>query len=148
MQLQYNCNIEDFIIISNQYGFKATTTRKQIFLLLKKHSPVLASEFLEIAKKNDFDIVTVYRTITLFQKYGVIFEFGSGKQRTLQFNTPDSHDHHHYIRCKTCDKVSRFEDADIENKLFEISKRNGFYKVESHYLEIIGICKNCARTIN
>lgn len=135
--------MNDFQSLCAHYGIRATTVRRQLLELLRNISPVLAAEYIDIAHKEGFDTVTVYRTIALFTKLGLVYEFGAGKQRTLQLHEPSHNDHHHFIRCNRCDQVARFEDSMIEQKLTEISRQKGFAKIESHYLEVIGTCIVC-----
>lgn len=135
--------MNEFKQLCAKYGIRATTVRGQLFVLLKESSPLLAAEFIDIAKNKGFDSVTVYRTLGLFYKLGIIYEFGSGKQRTLQLHEPNHDDHHHFIRCKTCNKVARFEDSAIEQQLLTVAKQKGFSSISSHYLEIIGTCARC-----
>lgn len=135
--------MNEFIRFCAKNNIKTTTVRKQLYVLLSQNSPILASEFISLAKQNGFDSVSVYRTINLFIKYGLVFEFGFGKQKTLQLHEPDGHSHHHYIRCVNCDRVARFEDNVIEKQLLNIANSKDFATVSSHYLEIMGTCNRC-----
>ncbi len=137
--------MNEFKSLCAAYGIKATTVRRQLFELLKLRSPILAADFIDVAKSQGFDSVTIYRTINLFSRLGIIYEFGSGKQRTLQLHEPEHTDHHHFIRCESCNKVARFEDDAIENQLLSISRHKGFVEVKTHYLEVIGVCVSCAQ---
>ena len=137
--------MNDFQSLCAHYGIRATTVRRQLYELFAKNNPILAAEFIDLARANGFDTVTVYRTIALFYKLGIMDEFGSGKQRTLQLHNPNHGDHHHYIRCSSCDKVAHFGDSAIEQQLLAISRQKGFAAVNSHYLEIIGTCKACSQ---
>lgn len=125
------------------YGMRATTVRRQLYALLQQHSPLLAAEYIDIAQRQGFDTVSIYRTVNLFQKLGIIYEFGSGKQRTIQLQTKSNDQHHHYIRCDSCNKVAKFEDSYIEQQLLAVAKQNGFMSVNSHYLEVVGTCVAC-----
>lgn len=143
--MQYCCNMKDFQHICSHYGIRSTTVRKQLYELLRDNSPILAGEFIDIAVNKGFDSVSVYRTINLFTKLGIVYEFGSGKQRTLQLSAPNHDDHHHFIRCSLCNKVAHFGDSSIEQQLLTIAQLKGFESIESHYLEMIGKCKSCAQ---
>ena len=90
--------MNEFNQLCATYGIRATTVRRQLYTLLQQKSPLLAAEFIDIAQQQGFDTVSIYRTINLFQKIGVIYEFGSGKQRTLQIQAKTNDDHHHYIK--------------------------------------------------
>lgn len=145
LHLQYYCNMNEFQSLCARYGVRATTVRRQLFELIQNTSPILATEFMEVARNKGFDTVSIYRTITLFNRLGVIYEFGSGRNRTIQLHQPSHGEHHHFIRCNKCDKVAQFEDVVIEKQLGEISKSKGFKTINSHYLEVIGTCTSCAQ---
>lgn len=137
--------MDEFVRFCAQNNIKATTVRKQLFELLKQNSPITASEFIQLAKNNGFDSVSIYRTINLFIKYDLVFEFGFGKQKTLQLHQPDNHGHHHYIRCSNCQQTARFEDRVIEKQLQLISDSKNYNNISAHYLEIIAVCQACQR---
>lgn len=135
--------MNDFQSLCAHYGIRATTVRRQLYELFVSTNPILAAEFIDLARAKGFDTVTIYRTIALFSKLGIMYEFGSGKQRTLQLYNPSHGDHHHFIRCSNCNKVAHFGDSALEQQLLEISQQKGFATINSHYLEIIGTCKAC-----
>jgi Fe2+ or Zn2+ uptake regulation protein len=124
---------------------KVTTVRKSLYDLLIKTSPLSADDFFEVTKQKGFDTVSVYRTLDVFSKIGLLDEFGVGRRRIIQART-ENDEHHHFIRCDTCGAVQEFEDNTIEYQLGAAAAENGFPKIKSHYLEIIGLCQNCADT--
>lgn len=137
--------MNEFQSLCARYGVRATTVRRQLFELIKQCSPILATEFIEVARTKGFDTVSTYRTISLFNKMGIVYEFGSGRNRTIQLHQPSNTRHHHFIRCNKCGKVAQFEDEVIEKQLGEISTSKGFKSINSHYLEVIGTCTSCAQ---
>ncbi len=132
-----------FRTICESKGIRVTTVRNSLFDLLSKSSPITVADFFDLSKSNGFDTVSVYRTLDLFRKLDVMDEFGIGRQRVLQART-EIDAHHHFIRCKICGLQSEFEDDAIEYQLGTVAAENGFPKIRSHYLEIIGICQNCS----
>ncbi len=121
---------------------RATLVRKNLFDLLVTLSPVSVSDFFDATNKKGFDTVSVYRTLDLFRKLDIMHEHGVGRQRILQAKT-ELDAHHHFITCETCGFSQEFEDDAIEFQLSTVAAENGFPKIKSHYLEIIGQCQNC-----
>lgn len=121
---------------------RVTTVRKNLFDLLQQTSPLSVAEFFEKAKQKGFDTVSVYRTVDLFRKLKLIDEYGVGRQRILQVRT-EIDEHHHFIRCEACGLVVEFEDNAVEYQLSTVAAENGFPKIKSHFLEIIGRCSSC-----
>ncbi len=124
------------------HNVRLTLVRKNLFDLLLSESPVSVSSFFETAKTQGFDTVSVYRTIDLFRKLDVMHEHGVGRRRILQAKT-ELEAHHHFMTCETCGFSQEFEDDAIEYQLSNVAAENGFPKIKSHYLEIIGQCQNC-----
>jgi Fe2+ or Zn2+ uptake regulation protein len=130
------------------HNVRATLVRKNLFDLLVSESPISMSSFFEATKARGFDTVSVYRTLDLFRKMGIMHEHGVGRQRIIQAKT-ELDAHHHFISCETCGYSQEFEDDAIEYQLSTVAAENGFPKIKSHYLEIIGQCQNCyAATMN
>lgn len=144
LHLQYNCNMTkpSFRDICSVHDIRFTRVRSELFDLLQNISPVPAREFIAKATVSGFDMVSVYRTIDLFEKIGICDSYGSGKNRVL-YATNGSDQHHHFIRCTNCNRAFEFENEAIEMQLDAIARRAGFSDVSSHYLEISGICKYC-----
>ena len=121
-------------------GFKITVPRKEILNILSSE-PKSAQEVFEVLKQKGFnpDLVTVYRTLELFTKLGLVrktqFEDKIARFELL------SNKHHHHLVCIKCGSI---EDAIINEDLFikQIKKQSNF-KVERHALEFFGFCKNC-----
>ena len=124
------------------HNVRVTMVRKNLFDLLVYESPVSVSSFFEITKKRGFDTVSVYRTLDFFRKLEIVHEHGVGRQRILQAKT-ELDAHHHFITCESCGFSQEFEDDAIEFQLSTVAAENGFPNIHSHYLEIIGTCKNC-----
>lgn len=127
------------------HNIRATMVRKNLFDLLVTESPVSVSSFFDITKNRGFDTVSVYRTLDLFRKLDIMHEHGVGRQRILQAKT-ELDAHHHFITCESCGYSQEFEDDAIEFQLSTVAAENGFPKIKSHYLEIIGTCQNCFST--
>ena len=84
---------------------------------------------------NKISIATVYRTVKLFEEFGIVekHDFKGGKARYEQ--SPDEH-HDHLIDINS-GEVVEFVDKDIEKLQNEVAKRLG-YKLVDHKLELYG----------
>lgn len=125
-------------------NLKSTTIRTQLYRLLVDLSPISASSFMQEAKNKGYDGVTVYRTLNLFKKLNLYDEYGYGKQRMLHVHTNNA-EHHHFIRCINCEQVIEFENKAIEDQLAKIAAQQGYESITSHFLELSGLCHNCAK---
>lgn len=87
------------------------------------------------------DRASIYRTVALFRKLGIIQDIVAGGRRMIELT--DSFDsHHHHLSCLRCGKSRTVADHALESDLERIASCNGFQPV-SHQIEISGICADC-----
>ena len=82
---------------------------------------------------------TVYRNLQVLLEEGIISELHLNG--TLSRYEEKQFEHYHF-RCKKCGHIFDLDepvDKEIDKK---ISARTGF-KISSHYMEFIGLCKDC-----
>ncbi len=122
-------------------GYRLTKPREEIVKVLKDYPHSVQELFDELKlKKVSIDLASVYRSLELFAKMGIIqeVELGEGKKR---YELIDENHHHHHLVCNNCGTI---EDVEIEEEkvLSEVNKKSKF-KVQKHRLEFFGICENC-----
>jgi len=85
---------------------------------------------------SNISISTVYRTVKLFEDYGIIerHDFRDGRARYEQI--PETH-HDHLIDLRT-GTVIEFQSEEIERLQAEIARKLGF-KLVDHRLELYGV---------
>lgn len=125
---------------------KITGPRAAILEILRQHPhPLTNKEIFEEMPKGSCDLATIYRSMHLLEKMGMVkrFHFHDGAAR---FELVGEHEngHHHHLVCTECSSVVKLEEcfpAEIEKK---IAARNGF-KAVTHKLEFFGVCPDCQR---
>jgi Fur family ferric uptake transcriptional regulator len=129
-------------------GLRITQARKFLLkMILVANRPFSAGEiFQDLCKKHrneNFDQVTVYRSLAAFQELGILglCEFGDGTLR-YEYRSIDGHSHHHHIICNECKRVEPIDFCVVSGQEQLIAKL-GFSNV-SHKLEFFGVCKKCA----
>lgn len=87
-------------------------------------------------------ISTVYRTLQMLVAHGhaTARQFGSGQQRF----EPAASSHHDHLICTRCGAVVEFVNDTIEELQLAAARERGF-EVETHRLEIYGVCPECRR---
>lgn len=120
-------------------GDRMTKPRKHVLeILLKSRFPITAQEIY--SKIKSIDLVSVYRTIELLLKTGVIkeFLFGDGKRR---YEIVNNDNHHHHLICENCGDIEdvRMKEEDLLKKVKNKSK----FLIKEHKLEFFGLCPNC-----
>ncbi len=117
-----------------------TKPRVEIFNLLKSaDKPMSTAEI--ISKSRSINRSTVYRTIELFEKLGVVKKVWFGMKSKFELSD-EFEDHHHHIVCEKCGGIEKIDHAQLEKMITRISKKSGF-KPTSHHIEVLGICRTC-----
>ncbi len=120
------------------------TKNREILLgfLIEKHGPFSIEEIHRALKRQELDLVTIYRCMQAFEQASLVrrCDFGDGIAR-FEFQEEGGH-HHHHVICKKCKKTENLEHCELpqlENRV----KRLGYSKIQ-HSLEFFGICKDCS----
>src|SRR5271155_3665866 len=123
---------------------KITGPRAAILEILRKHPhPLTNKEILVALPKGQCDLATIYRSMHLLEKMGMVkrFDFGDGTAR-FELVGEGEDGHHHHLVCTQCSVVVEIEECfpgEIERR---IAAANGF-KAVTHKLEFFGICPGC-----
>ena len=126
---------------------KITGPRAAILEILRAHPHPLTNKevFSELrkAKKVPCDLATIYRSMHLLEKMGMVkrFDFGDGSARFELVGENDD-GHHHHLVCTKCSEVVEIEECFPEEIEKAIAAKNRFKSV-THKLEFFGICPDC-----
>jgi len=122
-----------------QAGSSSTKSRVVIFSSLQQ-GPLSMARLVDNVR-NQTDRATVYRTVDLFEKLGIINRIWYGPEPLVELSeifTP----HHHHALCQNCGKVVDFAGSELEAALSAIAKTNQFLAL-SHSIELSGYCSDC-----
>lgn len=86
---------------------------------------------------------SVYRTLNLLCKCGLIEKVRKTEHGTLYEHT-FGHEHHDHMLCIVCGDTIEFYSKDLERLQEDLCNRQNFQGV-SHTLEIRGYCKRCQK---
>jgi len=97
-----------------------------------------------VARCPDIDRASVYRTISLFERLGVVLRLQVGWKYRLELSDI-FHDHHHHATCLHCGRTTPLhEDPSLEKLLQTIARAHQF-DLERHQLELQGMCARCQK---
>lgn len=124
-----------------------TRPRHAILSVLERtHHPLSAGEIHTSLRqeKLSIDLVTVYRTLSTFQKLGLVsrVEFQEGQFR---YELCHGRDHHHHIRCVSCGQIADLMLCPLK-KLIRAAQQQTRFLVEGHALELFGRCPACQKS--
>ncbi len=124
-----------------KHGFSLTEPRVTVFkTLLDQEAQSMA--VIVAACQPEVDRATVYRTITLFEKLGIVQRVQLGWKYKLEL-TDAFNQHHHHLSCLRCGRIIALsEDQTLEDRLLELARLHSF-AAQDHQIEIRGLCKQC-----
>jgi Fur family transcriptional regulator, ferric uptake regulator len=125
---------------------KITGPRAAILEILRAHPhPLTNREIFSEMPKGQCDLATIYRSMHLLEKMGMVkrFDFGDGAARFELVGENDD-GHHHHLVCTNCSEVVEIEECFPEKIERRIAAKNKF-KAVTHKLEFFGICPECQR---
>lgn len=125
-------------------GLKSTSQRDKILNIFVEAGRHLSAEELYVLVKKahpGIGYATVYRTLKLLAEAGMAQErrFEDGFTR-YEHTSPDAH--HDHLICTRCGEIIEFENERIEALQRDVARKNRF-KVQSHKLELYGLCAGC-----
>lgn len=137
---------EELRLLIKEKGMKATPARCAILnAFLEGGRPMNADAIALKTASDDINLVTIYRTISTFEKAGIVKKVDFRKGSEYYELAHGSHHHHHLI-CKGCETVESFDFCiapEISKKILKSSKK--FTSVSDHAFELFGYCKKCAK---
>ncbi len=137
--------------ILREGGFKITRQRQMIVELLAKTDKALSPyDMRDMLKKQKInaDVVTIYRILETLEKLSLAHKV-LAVNGYIRCNTDEigkKNFCHHYLLCKNCHKIDEVEGEDLSKLEQKIEKEKKF-RIDSHYLEFTGLCKDCQRKL-
>jgi Fur family ferric uptake transcriptional regulator len=123
---------------------RLTGPRTAILRLLHEQAHPLSNKEI-LAGLSDYpcDLATIYRSMHLLEKMGMVkrFDFGDGVAR-FELISDEDHGHHHHLVCTRCSNVVEIDECLLTDLEDRIARRNGF-KAVTHKLEFFGVCPRC-----
>jgi Fur family ferric uptake transcriptional regulator len=135
-----------------QYFERWTAPREAILDLMSRTPKHMSAKDIYVALYKMYPgigLTTVYRTLDLLVRMGVInkFAFGDGQNR-YEFKSEDKKGHHHHVICSECGKIIDYSDS-LEDELELVKKTEKRlsekynFKVLGHNIEFYGLCEKC-----
>jgi Fur family ferric uptake transcriptional regulator len=138
--------------IVSEHCERWTVPREEIFGLLMRSQQHLSAKEVYILlqpSNSDIGIATVYRTLDLLDKAGLLrkIQCRDGHLR-YEYKRGDDSDHHHHLICTDCGKILNYrdfekEELDLVRKTEEIMEKKYGFLVRDHNIEFLGLCKEC-----
>ena len=121
-------------------GFSVTDVRREVFMALQGQEPQTMQELASACFTRDR--ASVYRTVALFEKLGIVQRLQIGWKYKLELSGEFIH-HHHHLSCTHCGKTFALpDDSLLEKRLHDLATSHDFV-AQDHQVEIRGLCTDC-----
>jgi len=132
----------DIVAYLKNKNIKITKARISIFeILIENDFPINAESIFELCRKkySNINISTVYRTLDIFVKNGIVnkFDLGRGKYSYILKNRG----HKHVVQCQLCNKKVEYDC--VMPQIKEILKKETGFTLLSGELVLNAICDDC-----
>ena len=123
-----------------QHSQSLTQARRAVFAALQNKEPQTMQQLVTAC--GSIDRASVYRTVALFEKLGIVQRLQIGWKYKLELAGRFSR-HHHHLSCLECGQVISFDESPTLERELRWAAASRHFKIRSHQLEIQGICQNC-----
>ncbi len=133
-----------FLNFIKQQGFKWTSEREEVLqeiFATEGHFETEDIAYRLRQKGSRISRATVYRTLPLLVKAGLIREVIHGEKHSHYEHIHKELRHDHLI-CLKCGKIIEFRDASVKQIEEKVCEKNHF-QPQKVLIEIFGYCQNC-----
>lgn len=129
-----------------------TGARQEVFDLLVKTGQHLSAQDIHRlcqAEKSEIGLTTIYRTLDLLDKAGLVGKVHNGDGHARYEYRRSAHaDHHHHLICSACGQILNYRDFEQEElelvrRTEELLSRKHGFLIRDHNIEFIGLCPEC-----
>lgn len=140
---------DDYTLIEalKKKDFRLTDARLKLYECLKKSSKALTPKELHKKLKDNSDMASIYRNLSLFEDLGLVHSLNNGHYSLCEHSHGHDNDHEHIhviMSCQICENTEEIKNhsskvCSAANELASIA--TPLYQTNSILLK--GVCKNC-----
>ena len=126
-------------------GYRLTPQRLMILSAIEESDSHISAEEIHariVARYPNVNVSTVYRTLELLKRLGLVTETDLGEGRVKYH--PAEKGHHHHLVCQECGAIIDLDES-LLTPLKSALLREYQFSAELKHLAILGRCLNCAR---
>ena len=135
----------DIINSLSEQGYRMTPQRMMVLAAIENSEHHISAEEIYaqvITKYPHLNISTVYRTLELLHRLGLVTETNLGGGR-VRYHPADK-GHHHHLVCQECGKVIDLDESVLEN-LRLVLQRDYKFDPDVRHLAFFGTCADCSK---
>ena len=124
-------------------GYRLTEPRRAVAeLIAERQGHFTAADLVDQARHRQLAIgrATVFRALDLFEELRLLerLDLPNGDHAYIACEPA----HHHHIVCSRCGRTTEVGDCGMRAVAAEVARRTG-YQIDSHRLELYGVCPAC-----
>jgi len=135
----------DLISKLSEQGYRLTPQRMLVLSAIENSNDHISAEEIYaqvVAKYPHVNISTVYRTLELLNRLGLVTETDLGGGRVRYH--PAGKGHHHHLVCQECGKVIDLDET-VLYPLKKVLLREYKFSADLRHLGIFGRCADCSK---
>lgn len=136
---------EDIVNKLSELGYRLTPQRIMILSAIENSNDHISAEEIYarvMAKYPHVNISTVYRTLELLKRLGLVTETDLGGGRVRYH--PAEKGHHHHLVCQECGIIIDLDES-LLTSLKDALLREHKFIADLRHLAIFGRCVNCSK---
>lgn len=126
-------------------GYRLTPQRLMILSAIEESDSHISAEEIHariVARYPNVNVSTVYRTLELLKRLGLVTETDLGEGRVRYH--PAEKGHHHHLVCRECGAIIDLDES-LLTPLKSALLREYQFSADLKHLAILGRCLSCAR---
>ena len=138
-------DISGITVRLREKGYRLTPQRLMILSVIESsHDHVSAEEIYDqvSARYPNVNISTVYRTLDLLKRLGMVYEIDLGEGR-IRYHAEES-GHHHHLVCQDCGSVVDIDESTLAS-LRDVLLRDYGFEAELKHVGVFGLCEKCLK---
>ncbi len=131
-----------------QAGCRITAPRRVVMTVLEQSErPLTPQVVMERGEEQhpNLGLVTVYRTLELFEQLGLVRRVHQGEGCQAYMVTAPGH--RHVVICRRCGRAMEFVGAEDLDVLIARVEQGTGYRVDGHLLQLSGLCLDCQQKV-
>ena len=133
-------------------NIKNTKQKEKILLeLMQSSSHLMAEEIYQRVKNDKIGLATVYRSLKLFERLGIVKEIPMDGVKYYELKIYSKKPLHIHFKCSNCNVIIDIDDADINLDYIKLNQKVEMKReleVNDVNITLLGLCKKCKEDLH
>lgn len=138
--------------ILSRNNIKNTKQKEKILLeLMQSSSHLMAEEIYQRVKNDKIGLATVYRSLKLFERLGIVKEIPMDGVKYYELKIYSKKPLHIHFKCSNCNVIIDIDDADINLDYIKLNQKVEMKReleVNDVNITLLGLCKKCREDLH